>query len=273
MHAMEAINRQTWRNTWALRDYRRSSGYLNLGERRAFEASAFDMRRGRGQGRVLDIGVGGGRTAGLLRDVAATYLGIDYTAEMVQSARQNHPDLRFEQMDARDLSALADRSFDLVVFSYNGIDSVDAAGRRAILSEVSRVLAPGGSFVFSTFHRDWQGFQERIDYCRLEWTPNPVKLGFRTFRYVEGRIFGSLRMRRFSALEERTGEHAILLHGAHDFGVMVYATTPVQLQAQLSEAGFETPALLFDIDGSIIGSVASSDNEYFHVVTRKPILT
>jgi SAM-dependent methyltransferase len=266
---MEAINRQTWRNTWALRDYRRISGYLNRGERRAFEQGALN----KGQGRVLDIGVGGGRTAGLLRDLATTYLGIDYTAEMVRSARQSYPDLRFEQMDARDLSAFKDGSFDLVVFSYNGIDSVDATGRQTILSEVSRVLAPGGAFVFSTFHRGWQGFQERIDYRRLEWTTNPVKLGFRTFRYVEGRIFGSLRVRRFSALEERKGEHAILLHGAHDFGVMVYATTPAQLQAQLSQAGFETPAFLLDIDGSAIGSVASDDHEYFHVVARKPTLT
>ncbi len=268
MHAMEQINRQTWRNPWALRDYRRISGHLNAGERRAFETGLSHM----GRGRVLDIGVGGGRTAGLLRDAAKTYLGIDYTPEMVQLAQQNHPDLRFQLMDARDLSAFDDGSFDLVVFSYNGIDSVDAAGRRAVMAEVSRVLAAGGSFVFSTFHRDWQGFHDRIDYRRLEWTSNPVKLGFRTFRYMEGRIFGSLRMRRFTPLEERDGEHAILLHGAHDFGVMVYATTPTQLQAQLAEAGFETPALLFDIDATAIGPWASAEDEYFHVVARKPAL-
>jgi SAM-dependent methyltransferase len=268
MHAMEQINRQTWRNPLALRDYRRISGYINAGERRVFEiGSSFT-----GPGRILDIGVGGGRTAGLLRDRAKSYVGVDYTPEMVRLARRNHPDLRFEVMDARDLSAFGNASFDLVVFSYNGIDSVDAAGREAIMAEASRVLADGGSFVFSTFHRNWHGFQQRVDYRRLEWTANPVRLGLRTFRYVEGRIFGSLRMRRLTPLEEREGEHAILLHGAHDFGIMVYATTPAQLQAQLARAGFETPALLFGVDGDEIGSAASTDDEYFHVVARKPRL-
>lgn len=269
MHLMENINRQTWRNPWALRDYRRSSGYLNEGERVAFRVAIPEE----GRARILDIGVGGGRTAGLLRHFAGAYIGVDYTPEMVRLARANHPDLRFEHMDARDLSAFADASFDLVVFSYNGIDSVDAAGRLAILGETSRVLSPGGSFVFSTFHRDWQGFESRVDYCRLQWTANPLRLGFRTFRYVEGRIFGSLRMRRLAPLEQRRGEHAILLHGAHDFGVMVYATTPAQVQGQLAEAGFATPALLYDVQGDAVGGIASREVEYFHVVARKPSLS
>lgn len=266
MHVMESINRQTWRNPWALRDYRRSSGYLNEGERIAFSIAT--PRAGRG--RILDIGVGGGRTADLLRATASDYVGIDYTPEMVDLCRHNHPDLRFEIMDARDLSAFQDASFDLVVFSYNGIDSVDADGRQAILLEAARVLASGGAFVFSTFHRGWHGFEHHVDYRRLEWTANPVRLGLRTLRYVEGRIAGTLRQHRLRPLEQRDGEHTILLHGAHDFGVMVYATTLVQLQSQLAEAGFATPALLLDLDGKAIGDVASPEHEYFHVVAHKP---
>lgn len=266
MHVMESINRQTWRNPWALRDYRRSSGYLNEGERAAFAIGA--PRTGRG--RVLDIGVGGGRTAQLLRDVASDYIGVDYTPEMVELCRKNHPDLRFEHMDARDLSAFSDGSFDLIVFSYNGIDSVDAAGRLAVMREAARVLASGGAFVFSTFHRGWRGFEHRIDYRRLEWTSNPVRLGLRTLRYVEGRISGTLRQRRLRPLEQRDGEHAIMLHGAHDFGVMVYATTPAQVRSQLAEAGFAMPALVLDLDGKPIGAAASAEHEYFHVVAHKP---
>ncbi len=266
MHVMESINRQTWRNPWALRDYRRSNGYLNEGERAAFAIGIPQT----GRGRVLDIGVGGGRTARLLRDAASDYIGVDYTPQMVELCRKNHPDLRFEHMDARDLSAFGDASFDLVVFSYNGIDSVDAAGRLAILHEAARVLASGGAFVFSTFHRGWRGFDRRVDYRRLEWTPNPVRLGLRTLRYVEGRISGTLRQRRLRPLEQREGEHAILLHGAHDFRVMVYATTPAQVQSQLAGAGFAMPALVLDLDGKPIGAVASPEQEYFHVVAHKP---
>jgi SAM-dependent methyltransferase len=265
---MESINRQTWRNPLALRDYRRSCGYLSEGERTAFRLATPKE----GGARVLDIGIGGGRTAELLRPVASDYVGIDYTPEMVRLSRDNHPDLRFEHMDARDLSAFADGAFDLAVFSYNGIDSVDAAGRLSVLAEVSRVLAPGGAFVFSTFHRGWHGFQLRVDYRRMEWTANPMRLGLKTIRYVEGRIFGTIRQRRLVPLEERGGEHAILLHGAHDFGVMVYATTPAQVQAQLAQAGFVTPALLLDVSGEALGQTAPAEHEYFHVVARKPAL-
>ena len=247
MHIMESINRRTWSNSWALRDYRRSSGYLNEGERAAFAIAAPQV----GKGRILDIGV-------------------DYTPEMVELCRKNHPDLRFEHMDARDLSPFRDASFDMVVFSYNGIDSVDASGRLAILREAARVLSSGGAFVFSTFHRGWRGFDHHVDYRRLEWTSNPVRLGLRTLRYVEGRISGTLRQRRLRPLEERDGEHAILLHGAHDFGVMVYATTPPQVQSQLADAGFATPALLLDLEGKPIGATASAEHEYFHVVAHKP---
>jgi len=245
MHIMESINRRTWSNSWALRDYRRSSGYLNEGERAAFAIAAPQV----GKGRILDIGVGGGRTAQLLRDFASDYIGVDYTPEMVELCRKNHPDLRFEHMDARDLSPFRDASFDMVVFSYNGIDSVDASGRLAILREAARVLSSGGAFVFSTFHRGWRGFDHG---------------------YVEGRISGRLRLRRLRPLEERDGEHAIVLHGAHDFGVMVYATTPPQVQSQLADAGFATPALLLDLEGKPIGATASAEHEYFHVVAHKP---
>jgi SAM-dependent methyltransferase len=265
MHVMESINRQTWRNSWALRDYRRSSGYLNEGERTAFTIAAPQV----GRGRILDIGVGGGRTAQLLRDFASDYVGVDYTPEMVALCRNNHPDLRFEHMDARDLSAFRDESFDLVVFSYNGIDSVDASGRLAVLREAARVLAPGGAFVFSTFHRDWRGFERSVNSRRLEWA-NPVRLGLRTLRYVEGHISGTLRQRRLRPLEQRDGEHAIMLHGAHDFGIMVYATTPAQVRVQLADAGFAMPALILDLDGRPIGATASAGHEYFHVVAHKP---
>ena len=44
-------------------------------------------------------------------------------------------------------------SFGLVLFSYNGIDSIDLGGRKQVLQEVYRVLRPGGCFVFSCLNR------------------------------------------------------------------------------------------------------------------------
>ncbi|MBB3594400.1 protein-L-isoaspartate O-methyltransferase [Rhizobium sp. BK529] len=100
---MEVINRRTWSSPLSRRDYRNSSGFINEGERMVLGIGLANAKGGR----VLDIGVGGGRTAALLAGEAGDYVGIDYTPEMVTLARSNHPGLRFENMDARDLSAFA----------------------------------------------------------------------------------------------------------------------------------------------------------------------
>lgn len=263
MHAMEKINRETWSAPLSLRGYRKISGYVDLGERRLFEM-AFTRFRG---GRFLDIGVGGGRTAELLSVNAGSYLGIDYTPEMIELARTNHPELDFQLMDARNMRVLDDRSQDLVVFSYNGIDSVDPSGRLAILREVNRVLAPGGAFVFSSFHRDWVGFQRAPSHSSIV-APgrNPLRLGLRYCRY----LVGLLRARHRRRHEVRDGEHAILLHHAHYFGIMVYATTVAQLNRQLGEAGFVTPAHVFDENGAEVSGQALATTQYFNVFAEKP---
>lgn len=218
-------------------------------------------------GRFLDIGVGGGRTATLIAPNAGSYLGIDYTQEMVDVARANHPGLRFEHMDARDLKFLADRSQDVVVFSFNGIDSVDPEGRLAVLSEVNRVLAPGGVFVFSTFHREWEGFRTPPTAASVvPHSANPLLMGLRYARYA----VGAYRARQRRRHEVRGGEHAILLHHAHYFGIMVYATTTGQINRQLAETGFATPARIFDENGAEISGQASAATQYVHVFAEKP---
>lgn len=263
MHAMEEINRETWSAPLSLRGYRSLHGCIDAGEKRVFEI-AFTRFRG---GRFLDIGVGGGRTAALVAGNAGAYLGIDYTPEMIGVARANHPNLDFQLMDARNMRVLDDGSQDVVVFSYNGIDSVDPQGRLAIFSEVNRVLAPGGAFVFSTFHRDWDGFRHAPSRASVvPPSANPLKLGLRYYRYMLG-LAKARRRRRF---EVRGGEHAILLHHAHYFGIMVYATTLRQIGGQLADAGFITPADIFDEYGAEVSGQASTQTQYFHVFAEKP---
>jgi SAM-dependent methyltransferase len=260
---MEEINRETWSAPLSLRGYRRIHGHIDAGEKRVFEI-AFTRFRG---GRFLDIGVGGGRTAALIAGNASTYVGIDYTPEMVEIARVNHPDLDFQLMDARSMDTLDDRSQDVVVFSYNGIDSVDPQGRLAVLREVNRVLAPGGAFVFSTFHREWEGFRRAPSRSSVvPPSANPLLLGLRYYRYA----LGSLRARRLRRHEVRKGEHNILLHHAHYFGIMVYATTVQQINRQLADAGFAAPAKIFDEYGVEVSGQASTQTQYFHVFAEKP---
>ncbi|MCL6706398.1 methyltransferase domain-containing protein [Pseudomonas sp. R2.Fl] len=262
MHKMEEINRRTWTSPIERRQYRSSNSYLNEGEQAVTELG-LALAEG---GRFLDIGVGGGRTTGLLISHAGDYVGIDYTPEMIALARENYPGVRFETMDARDLSAFADGHFDLAIFSFNGIDSVDAEGRERVLGEVARVLKPGGGFAFSTFNRDWQGFDEASRArATIIWTANPVKLGFRLLMHG----VGMLRRRQYLRFEERGADRAILLHPAHHFGIMVHTTTPAQVKDALVAHGFDEGVRFFSMQGRPLAEVAPEEVECFHVFAVK----
>ena len=63
------------------------------------------------------------------------------------------------------------------------------------------------------------------------------------------------------------------MHHAHDFGIMVYATTPRQLRSQLSASGLESEPMIFSVDGQPLGGETMPDEEYFHVVGYKPELS
>jgi len=97
---------------------------------------------------VLDLGVGGGRTTPFLSP-GREYVGLDYAPGMIEACRRRFPGLDFRVGDASDLGWAGDGSFGAVVFSYNGFDYLDDAGRRRCLEEVARVLTVGGPFIFS----------------------------------------------------------------------------------------------------------------------------
>jgi ubiquinone/menaquinone biosynthesis C-methylase UbiE len=99
---------------------------------------------------ILDLGVGGGRTTAYLAGRASRYVGLDYAAAMIEACQTKFPHLDFRVADAADLSAFQDESFDAVVFSFNGIDMLPSAQRRACLEHSYRVLRPGGVLIFSS---------------------------------------------------------------------------------------------------------------------------
>lgn len=104
---------------------------------------------------MLDIGVGGGRTTRHFAPLARTYLGVDYSAAMIEQCKRAFPAVRFAVADARRLEFASDESYDLVLFSYNGIDHLDAGDRRTALGEMRRVLRPGGLMVFSSHNANY----------------------------------------------------------------------------------------------------------------------
>src|SRR6185437_16849190 len=106
--------------------------------------------------RILDLGVGAGRTTPYLLEISKNYIGIDFSLAMISACQTRYPTAEFAVGDARDLSQFPAASFDFVLFSHNGIDCLDHPGRLRALAEIRRVLAPSGVFVFSTRNRKFK---------------------------------------------------------------------------------------------------------------------
>jgi len=98
---------------------------------------------------VLDVGVGTGRTTAVLRASALKYVGVDYAERMIERCRELYPGTELYVEDAADLSRFHSGSFDLIFFSFNGIDYLSDNSRGAFLRESNRVLREGGKLIFS----------------------------------------------------------------------------------------------------------------------------
>jgi len=93
---------------------------------------------------ALEIGSGPGHVAAQLAEAGASVTGVDFSSDMVEVARRNHPDITFQQADAEQLPFEAG-SFDAVVANF----VVHHLARpEVVFATVNRVLKPGGRFAF-----------------------------------------------------------------------------------------------------------------------------
>jgi SAM-dependent methyltransferase len=99
---------------------------------------------------ILDLGCGAGRTTQALSAAGWKTVALDLSAPLLDVARRRGPRLALVQADAAALSFRSGR-FDAVLFSFNGLDYIYPESERVrCLTEVLRVLKPGGVFIFST---------------------------------------------------------------------------------------------------------------------------
>ncbi|MEU0934683.1 MULTISPECIES: class I SAM-dependent methyltransferase [unclassified Embleya] len=96
---------------------------------------------------VADVGCGTGRISAHLRDLGLDVFGIDLSPGMIEVARREHPDLRFEVGSMTDLD-LPDDSLGGLLAWYS-IIHVPVERLPGVFAEFHRVLAPGGRLLLA----------------------------------------------------------------------------------------------------------------------------
>lgn len=212
---------------------------------------------------MLDLGVGAGRTSQVFSILARTYLGIDYVPRMIDLCRfliRETETVQFAVADAAELSAYADQRFDVVLFSFNGIDCVSHEKRLKILAEVRKLLNEGGHFLFSSHSLHAFPFSLRLPKrggdslirwlyrcCRrLEWFPKQ--------KYFNRHV-------RVHEAKQRGWE--LLADGDHNFGCRFYYVMPEYQIQQLKETGFEIVAV-FNGEGKSIDWRTPTEDIWLH---------
>ena len=258
----EDPNRRHYEGRFVAAEYARRSG-LKPAEEAIFRRYENEIRGAR----VLDLGVGGGRTTSYLADLASDYVGLDYSPLMIERCRRRFPAVRFEFGDARDLSRFGDGSFDLVLFSFNGIDAVGHEDRLRILREVRCTLKDRGLFVFSSHNRH---FAIPLPWDLRHFRVNPLRDPIRFARRIVSYPVGIINYLRRSNRSEIEADHCIVVDAGDLYSLMHYRMAPDAQERQLASVGFcEIEAVARDGRWLSTAEAQAAQDPYIHYVCRR----
>jgi ubiquinone/menaquinone biosynthesis C-methylase UbiE len=234
------------------------SYYERLADLQICEQVAFN-KYVRAGAAVLDIGVGGGRTSAHLANGAKIYIGVDYAEAMVEAARRRFPNLEFAVADATAMPQFGDASFDVAVFSFNGIDLIgDDAGRVACFQEVARILEPGGIFIFSSHNARVLG----------EWPQLRDATGYRIPWRIVRSIFTSAALARRTLMSGCfSAGHGYIYDPTHG-GINTYTSTPAVMRPQIEAAGFTVVDVIAGVDPRTPSPYLTA---WYYYVCQKPM--
>ena len=202
--------------------------------------------------RMLDVGVGGGRTTLHFAPVVGSYVGIDYAQPMVDACAERladrYPEAVFVLGDVRDLSAFASGEFDFVLFSYNGLDTLDHEDRLKALRELRRVVSQEGLLCFSSHNI--------YGLSGLFLGDRKRRVKSLAFRAVNGSL-RSLAVKPYAMVRDGTGH----------FRMVQYYVRPSESLEQLDAAGFAV-TVVFGLDGRRIEivDVDSAEDSWLYYV-------
>lgn len=181
--------------------------------------------------RVLDIGIGTGRTTAHFAPVAQEYVGVDYAESMVQACQwavdSLGPHTTIQLGDVRNMPEFETGYFDFVMFSFNGIDSIAHEDRLRALAEMKRVTKKGGYVFFSSHNLQYMNNMYKIRHN------HSLKFFlYRCLRLVMLLYYNGLPWKY------KNRDYAIIRDDVHWFKLDHYYAKPAVVIAQLKEAGY-----------------------------------
>jgi ubiquinone/menaquinone biosynthesis C-methylase UbiE len=196
---------------------------------------------------VLDIGCGTGRTTGPLSEMGFDVVGVDLSEPMTREARSLVADATFVTGDATELG-FRDETFDYALFSFNGIDLLYPEDERhAALSEIHRVLNPGGIFIFSARNAWAYPVPSRDERSPWPWLRAMLEVGRDFLR------------RQVTSYYDHNAYVGTWTRNWEEYGVSYFICPPLQ-RRQLKNHDFE----VLDVLGGYFAN-------HLHYVARKPV--
>jgi SAM-dependent methyltransferase len=219
---------------------------------------------------ILDIGIGGGRTTAALLQITRSYVGIDFSKEMILAAGQKFPGADLSVCDARDLSMFKDGHFAAVFFWGGGLDDM-VADRSRVLKEINRVLR-SGIFMLMTHNFDANNMRRYLKY-RLRLSRDPSLfihdnlLRLRSYvSYCYNWFWSTAHHRGYAIYREYEGAYG----DRSKLGIVLptyYMSRDAQVQ-QLIEHGF-SEVEVFDQNGNTVESGRTAKDLFLFYVARK----
>jgi ubiquinone/menaquinone biosynthesis C-methylase UbiE len=251
-------NKKTWESEEMVKTYTKHT-YLEKPEEtilNILKSKLSDMK-------MLDVGVGAGRTTHYFGQLTKQYVGIDYSQKMIEECRRkfgNHQKkISFELCDVRSLQLFENSSFDFVLFSFNGLDNMNHEDRLRALREIRRVIRKGGYFCFSTLNfRDRADLSARARTRFRKSSRNPLKLMSVAYYLLLEEVLNRNALKR-----ARSEGHALFNDGRY----MIYYSQPKEQIRQLTESGFAKIRVYGLLDGKEIiesSRLESATDHYLH---------
>jgi len=138
---------------------------------------------------ALDLGCGTGVLCRILKDAGMEAMGMDYSSGMVAIARQENPDIPFEQGDM--ITWQPEASFDLVTCTGDALNHIpDPQNIARIFRNVHDYVNHGGYFIFDILNENEVSDSEPFE---MDFT-DTTKVWFRMTRPAEKQVNLKIRV-------------------------------------------------------------------------------